>query len=98
MNLCVLQFVLCAHRFDAEAAFLHALELDPSGDAALFNLAVLYGNNGMEDDMRSTLQQLLQVREFRWKPLSPCSALTPFFVQINPHHSGARAMAMRLSH
>ena len=80
MNLCVLQFVLCAHRFDAEAAFLHALELDPSGDAALFNLAVLYGNNGMEDDMRSTLQQLLQVRQFRLKPLSPCSALTPFFV------------------
>ncbi len=47
---------------------MHALELDPAGDAALFNLAVLYGNNGMEDDMRSTLQQLLQVREFRCKP------------------------------
>jgi hypothetical protein len=45
----------------AESAFLRALELSPGDDGALFNLAVLYGNNGMEEEMRSTLHQLLQV-------------------------------------
>ncbi len=45
----------------AEAAFLRALELSPGDDGALFNLAVLYGNHGMEDEMRSTLHQLIQV-------------------------------------
>jgi hypothetical protein len=51
----------CADDEDAEAAFLHALELAPDDDSALFNLAVLYANHGMEDEVRSTLQQLLQV-------------------------------------
>ena len=45
----------------AESAFLRALELSPGDDGALFNLAVLYGNNGMEEEMRSTMHQLLQV-------------------------------------
>ena len=53
---------------------MQALQLSPSDDAAMFNLAVLYANNGMEDDMRSTLHQLLQVR---LHPLcaSPCYSL-----------------------
>jgi hypothetical protein len=54
--------VRCFDCIYTEAAFLRALELSPFDEGALFNLAMLYGNNGFEEDMRSTLQQLLQVR------------------------------------
>ena len=84
----------------AEAAFLQALQLSPSDDAAMFNLAVLYANNGMEDDMRSTVHQLLQVRAFSRcvpRPAIACACADAFVAQVNPDHPGARAMASRLS-
>ena len=58
----------------AEAAFLRALELSPGDDSALFNLAVLYGNNSMEEEMRSTLHQLLQVLAHACSLLHPAHA------------------------
>ena len=93
----------CGHSLSvlyAEAAFLQALQLSPSDDAVMFNLAVLYANNGMEDDMRSTLHQLLQVRVFTRcmpRPAVACACADAFGVQVNPDHPGARAMASRLS-
>ena len=62
----------------AEAAFLRALELSPGDDSALFNLAVLYGNNSMEEEMRSTLHQLLQVL------VHACSLLHPAHAPLMP--------------
>jgi hypothetical protein len=69
--------------------------LSPGNDGALFNLAVLYANHNMEDEVRSTLQQLLQV------PLCFAAAcilvLLMRFMQVNPDHAGAHAMLSRFS-
>ena len=82
---------------DAEAAFLRALELSPSDQAVIFNLAVLYANHQMEDDLRGTLQQLLEVFD-RACSVPHCSLSLILFAQINPNHAGARAMVSRISY
>lgn len=81
----------------AEEAFLRALELSPSDEAVIFNLAVLYANHQMEDELRGRLQQLLEVFN-RACNIRHCSHSLIPFAQINPNHAGARAMVSRLSY
>jgi hypothetical protein len=85
----------CADCEDAEAAFLHALELAPEDDSALFNLAVLYANHGMEEEVRSTLQQLLQVAGCVMR--SPAAAAKRIIYPGEPRSRGRPRLALALS-